>query len=366
MPETHAGMVICMIKFNFTKLHKAFFNVRLGQYIDIFHKNPCLNFEKKLNFLTDCHIKKKFYNSYMNNLSSEYLENFKLYLEVEKNFSQHTIRAYASDILSFLIWTGEKEISEIDYSKLKEYLVFLQKFKYTKTTTARKIAALRTFFKFLFRERIIETNPAKGIHSPKKSKNLPNFLTEEETEEILNNIKSDTPSGYRNKVILELLYASGMRVSELSGLNFSDLNIENNEIRVTGKGSKERIVLISNRVKELLQNYIKTVRPLINTDGPKQETTDESPVFINKTGFRLHPQSIRAAIKETVEHIQLPKHVTPHVFRHSFATKLLNHGADLRVVQELLGHACISNTQIYTHISLHRLKEVYDNAHPRA
>lgn len=302
----------------------------------------------------------------MNNFSSEYLENFKLYLEVEKNFSKHTIRAYSSDILSFLIWTGENDISTIDYPKLKEYLIFMQKFKYSKTTTARKIAALRTFFKFLNRERIIETNPAKGIHSPKKNKSLPNFLTEEETEEILNNIKSDTPSGYRNKVILELLYASGMRVSELSGLNFADLNIKNNEIRVIGKGSKERIVLISNRVKELLQNYIKTVRPLINTDGPKQETTDESPVFINKTGFRLHPQSIRAAIKETVEHIQLPKHVTPHVFRHSFATKLLNHGADLRIVQELLGHASISNTQIYTHVSLSRLKEAYDSAHPRA
>ncbi len=157
-----------------------------------------------------------------------------------------------------------------------------------------------------------------------------------------------------------------MRVSELSGLNFSDLNIENNEIKVTGKGSKERIVLITDRVKEMLQNYVKTVRPLINTEGPKQETTENSPVFINKTGYRLHPQSIRAAIKETVNYIQLPKHVTPHVFRHSFATKLLNHGADLRIVQELLGHASISNTQIYTHVSLTHLKDVYDKAHPRA
>lgn len=302
----------------------------------------------------------------MNKITEEYLENFKLYLDVEKNFSQHTIRAYSSDILSFLIWLGETDISEVDYVKLKDYLVFMQKFQYSKTTTARKIAGLRTFFKYLHREGVVGTNPAKGIHSPKKNKNLPKFLTEEETEEILNGIKIDTPAGYRNKVILELLYASGMRVSELSGLNFADLNIDNNEIKVVGKGSKERIVLISDRVKELLKNYLKTVRPLINTDGPKKDITDESPVFINKTGFRLHPQSIRAAIKETVEHIQLPKHVTPHVFRHSFATKLLNHGADLRVVQELLGHASISNTQIYTHVSLSRLKEAYDSAHPRA
>jgi tyrosine recombinase XerC len=302
----------------------------------------------------------------MNVIFSEYLDNFKLYLDVEKNFSSHTIRAYSSDILGFLIWLNVDDIQDVNLSKLKEYLVFIQKFQYSKTTTARKIAAIRTFFKYLFRERIINSNPTKGIHSPKKNKNLPKFLTEEETEEILNNIKTDTPAGYRNKVIVELLYSSGMRVSELSGLNFSDLNIDNNEIRVMGKGSKERIILISNHVRDLIQNYIKTVRPLINTDGPKKTVSEDSPLFINKTGFRLHPQSIRAAIKETVEKINLPKHVTPHVFRHSFATKLLNHGADLRVVQELLGHASISNTQIYTHVSLTHLKETYNEAHPRA
>ena len=294
------------------------------------------------------------------------LESFKLYLEVEKNYSKHTVRAYASDILSFLIWQNEGNLKDVNYEKLKQYLTFMQKFNYSKTTTARKIAALRTFFNYLYREKITDINPAKGIHSPKRSKNLPKFLTEEETETIIRNIKSDTPSGYRNKVIVELLYSSGMRVSELSGLNFSNLNIENNEIRVLGKGSKERIVLISDRVKELIKTYIKTVRPLINAEGPKTETTEDSPLFINKTGFRLHPQSIRVAIKETVNMIQLPKNVTPHVFRHSFATKLLNHGADLRIVQELLGHASISNTQIYTHITVERLKEAYNNAHPRA
>lgn len=302
----------------------------------------------------------------MNNYLKSYLENFKLYLEVEKNYSKHTIRAYASDILSFLIWFNNGNMQQINHSEIKEYLVFLQKFNYSKTTAARKIASLRTFFNYLYREKITEINPAKSIHSPKRGKSLPKFLTESETEQILANIKSDTPSGYRNRVIVELLYASGMRVSELSGLNFSDLNIDNNEIKVLGKGSKERIVLISDRVRDLLKTYIKTVRPLINTDGPQTITTDESPVFINKTGFRLHPQSIRAAIKETVNMIKLPKDVTPHVFRHSFATKLLNHGADLRVVQELLGHASISNTQIYTHVTTERLKQAYNEAHPRA
>lgn len=302
----------------------------------------------------------------MNKLLKTYFDEFLLYLEVEKNYSDHTIRAYSSDLLSFLIWLNDADIQEVNYNKLKEYLVFLQKFDYSKTTSSRKIASLRTFFKYLYREKIIENNPAKGIHSPKKNKNLPNFLTEEETEEIIKNIKSDTPSRYRNKIIVELLYSSGMRVSELSGLNFSNLNIENNEIKVMGKGSKERIVLISNHVREQLEFYIKTVRPLLNTDGPQKETNEDSPLFINKTGFRLHPQSIRSAIRETVENLQLPKNVTPHVFRHSFATKLLNHGADLRVVQELLGHSSISNTQIYTHVTVERLKDAYNNAHPRA
>ena len=302
----------------------------------------------------------------MSDLNRKYLENFKLFLEVEKNFSSHTIRAYSSDILSFLVWLPTDSLSETDYKLIKEYLVFLQKFNYSKTTTARKIASLRTFFNFLYREKITETNPAKAIHSPKKEKNLPKFLSEDEMNSILNGVKTETPSGYRNRVILELLYSSGMRISELSGLKFSDLNIENNEIKVFGKGAKERIVLISDKVKEMLNIYIKTVRPLINKEGPKTNDNDESFVFINKTGYRLQPQTIRSVINETVNSLQLPKHVTPHVFRHSFATKLLNNGADLRVVQELLGHASISNTQIYTHVTTERLKQAYDEAHPRA
>ena len=302
----------------------------------------------------------------MNDLFKKYIENFKLFLEIEKNFSVHTIRAYYSDILGFLVWLNKESIDETDYNTIKEYLVFLQKFNYSKTTTARKIASLRTFFNFLFRENLINSNPAKAVHSPKRGKNLPKFLSEEEMELVLNGIKSDTPAGYRNKVILELLYSSGMRISELSSLKFSDLNIENNEIRVFGKGAKERIVLISDRVKEMLGIYIKTVRPLINTEGTKSDTNDDSYVFINKTGYRLQPQTVRNVIKDTVNFLQLPKQVTPHVFRHSFATKLLNHGADLRVVQELLGHASISNTQIYTHVTTERLKQAYDEAHPRA
>ncbi|HIS87828.1 TPA: tyrosine recombinase [Candidatus Avigastranaerophilus faecigallinarum] len=299
----------------------------------------------------------------MNEDSKKYLQAFKLYIEVERNFSKHTVTAYGSDILSFLIWLNDRSLSEVTYSTIREYLLYIQQFNYSKTTTARKIASLRTFYRYLYRERIVDTNPAIGVHSPKRGKSLPEFLTESEMEQVLNNIKMDSPAGYRNRTILELLYATGMRVSELSSLNFENLNLEENEIKVFGKGAKERIVLVSQRAKKFLETYIKTVRYLIFKD---ENITPQTPVFINKTGYRLQPQSVRLAIRDVVDKIELPKHVTPHVFRHSFATKLLENGADLRVVQELLGHSSISNTQIYTHVSTERLKQSYNIAHPRA
>ena len=299
----------------------------------------------------------------MKELSKKYLQEFKLYIEVEKNFSKYTVRAYSSDILSFLIWLNERDIKEVNYNVIREYLLYIQQFNYSKTTTARKIASLRTFYRFLYRERIVEANPAMGVHAPKRGKTLPEFLTEAEIEQVMNNVKINTPAGYRNRAILELLYATGMRVSELSNLNFENLNLEENEIKVFGKGAKERIVLVSERAKRFLETYIKTVRGLISKGS---EMSVNSPVFINKTGYRLQPQSVRIAINDVMNNIELPKHVTPHVFRHSFATKMLENGADLRVVQELLGHSSISNTQIYTHVSAERLKHSYELAHPRA
>ncbi len=299
----------------------------------------------------------------MNEESKKYLQEFKIYIEVERNFSKYTVLAYSSDILSFLVWLNNINIKDVTYLIIRDYLGYIQQFNYSKTTTARKIASLRTFYRYLYRERIIETNPALGVHSPKRGKSLPEFLTENEIEQVLNNIKMDSPAGYRNRTILELLYATGMRISELSSLNFENLNLEENEIKVFGKGAKERIVLVSERAKKFLETYIKTVRYLIYKE---ENLNQNSPVFINKTGYRLQPQSVRLAIKDVMGNIELPKHVTPHVFRHSFATKMLENGADLRVVQELLGHSSISNTQIYTHVSTERLKQTYNAAHPRA
>ena len=302
----------------------------------------------------------------INKDSKQDLEDFKSYIIAEKNFSSHTAKAYCSDILSFLVWMDEQSCEDVNFSRVREYLHFIQKFNYKKTTVARKIASLRTFYKYLYRERKVDSNPAMNLTNPKRPKSLPKFLTPDEVEQILNNTKIETPAGYRNRTILELLSATGMRISELSGLNFGDLNLEHNEIRVFGKGSKERIILVTDRAKNFLERYIESARALIPKGFPVPDTSENSPVFINNTGYRLQTRTVRNVINEVVEKINLPKHVTPHVFRHSFATHLIENGADLRVVQELLGHASISNTQIYTHVSTQHLKDVYNEAHPRA
>lgn len=297
--------------------------------------------------------------------SRQFVEEFKTYLSVEKNFSDHTLRAYCSDVVSFILWLDNIDCTKVEFEKLREYLHFIQRFEYQKTTIARKTASIRTFYKFLFREKYIDSNPALSLSAPKRPKPLPKFLTPEEVEQILNNVKIETPSGFRNRVILELLWATGMRVSELSNLNCGDINLEENEIRVFGKGAKERIVLMSERAKNYLAQYLKSARNLIPEAQYQNDTINEdSPVFINKTGYRLQNNTIRKVINETVSRIELPKKVTPHVFRHSFATKLIENGADLRIVQELLGHAGISNTQIYTHVSMKHMKDVYEAAHP--
>lgn len=302
----------------------------------------------------------------INKDSKQDLEDFKSYIIAEKNFSSHTAKAYCSDILSFLVWMDEQSCEDVNFSRVREYLHFIQKFNYKKTTVARKIASLRTFYKYLYRERKVDSNPAMNLTNPKRPKSLPKILTPDEVEQILNNTKIETPAGYRNRTILELLWATGMRISELSGLNFGDLNLEHNEIRVFGKGSKERIILVTDRAKNFLERYIESARALIPKGFPVPDTSENSPVFINNTGYRLQTRTVRNVINEVVEKINLPKHVTPHVFRHSFATHLIENGADLRVVQELLGHASISNTQIYTHVSTQHLKDVYNEAHPRA
>jgi len=328
----------------------------------------------------------------LNTNSQSILDDFKLYLEVERNLSLHTVKAYSTDLEDFLKWAGTSDVCIFTYKNIRTYLAEIQSKKYARTTISRKIAAIKTFYRYLYRERLVNSNPAVNIKTPKKIKNLPEFLTDTESNLVLNEIDAKTPSQFRDRTILEVLYATGMRISELCGLNFENLNLEANEITVFGKGGKERIVLINNRAKTYFLNYIENFRPsladndchcerseaihppLVNTwiassQAPRNDDRNlntKSPVFINNNGFRLQQRSVHRIIAKIAKDLCFHKKVSPHTFRHSFATKLLENGADLRVVQELLGHASISNTQIYTHVSTERLKQAYMNAHPRA
>ncbi len=302
-------------------------------------------------------------SSLLNTNSQAILDDFRLYLEVERNLSLHTVKAYSIDIIDFLNWAGNSDVCTFTYKNIRTYLAEIQSKKYNRTTISRKIAAIKTFYRYLYRERLVNSNPAVNIKTPKKIKNLPEFLTENESNIILNEIEAKTPFQYRDRTIMEVLYATGMRVSELCGLNFENLNLEANEITVFGKGGKERIVLISNRAKGFLIDYIENFRIKLSDN---QESSVNSPVFINNNGFRLQQRSVHRTIAKIAKDLCMRKKVSPHTFRHSFATKLLENGADLRVVQELLGHASISNTQIYTHVSTERLKQAYMSAHPRA
>jgi len=291
------------------------------------------------------------------------LEDFRLYLEIERNLSVHTVKSYCSDVTEFLMWLGNENPEDMTHKNIRVFLAEIQTKDFSRTTISRKIAALRTFYRYLYRERLVKANPVDNIKSPRKIKSLPKFLTTEEIESIFNSINTDTPTGFRNKAIFELLFATGMRISELCNLNFENLNLAENEITVFGKGGKERIVLVSNRAKSILNEYINKYRSQI---FPNAEISEKAPLFINNTGYRLQQRSVHRFLAQIVKDLKIPKKVSPHIFRHSFATKLLENGADLRVVQELLGHASISNTQIYTHVSTERLKQAYIKAHPRA
>ncbi len=295
--------------------------------------------------------------------TKELFEEFKLYLEIEKNLSIHTVKAYSIDINDFLNWVGHDDICELSHKNIRLYLIELQSKNYARTTISRKIAAIKTFYRYLYRERLVKSNPASNIKTPKKIQYLPEFLTDKEVQLILSHIETKSPSQFRDKTLLEVLYATGMRVSELCNLNFDNLNLDSNEITVFGKGGKERIVLINNRAKRCLIEYIEEKRTLLLS---KASSTENTAVFINNQGFRLKQRTVHRVITQITSKLALRKKVSPHTLRHSFATRLLENGADLRVVQELLGHASISNTQIYTHVSTERLKQAYMSAHPRA
>ena len=283
-----------------------------------------------------------------------HLKKFLSYLEIEKNYSPHTSLNYKIDIEEFFRFIDGVGLEKVDYPVFRRYLSELKAKRHRPRSLARKVSALRSFFKFLQREGTIQSNPALLLNTPKLDKKLPKFLSEEEINRFVESPPLEKESGKRDRAILETLYSCGIRVSELVGLNVNSVDLIGNVIKVLGKGKKERLVPIGEKAIDAIKDYL---------DFRKHKT---NVLFLNKSGRRLTARSINNIIEKYVKKSSLNFHISAHVLRHSFATHLLNRGADLRSVQELLGHANLSTTQIYTHVTTERLKNVYNKAHPRA
>ncbi len=287
-------------------------------------------------------------------LMDRYIEKFIRYLEIEKNYSEHTINNYKIDLNDFKKFLGEAPVENTDYLVLRKYLAVLKEKNLGARSVARHLSSLRSFFKFLTREGYIKANPIASISSPKLEKHLPSFLTEEETSRLIEASIPNDEAGLRDRAILETFYSTGIRIHELANLNTDDIDPISCIVKVRGKGKKERIVPIGDKAVTAIRAYL---------DKRKK---NPPAVFLNKNGSRLTTRGIRNIVKKYINISGIKQGVSPHTLRHSFATHLLNRGADLRSVQELLGHANLSTTQIYTHLTTEKLKSVYDKAHPRA
>lgn len=291
------------------------------------------------------------------------IERFIRYLAIEKGLAANTLASYQKDLLNyaaFLERTGCREWQESNRHHIVSYLSHLQKMGRAPATVSRNLASIRSFYHFLLRDGLLDADPTLHLDSPKTDKRLPRVLTVEEVERLLAAPEGRTPSGLRDRAMLEVLYATGIRVSELVALNVADLNLNMGYLKCYGKGSKERIVPLGSAALEAAGQYLSRGRAHL-LKGP-----DEGALFLNHQGRRLTRQGFWKIIKKYARAAGIQKAITPHTLRHSFATHLLENGADLRAVQEMLGHADISTTQIYTHVTQSRLKDVYLRTHPRA
>lgn len=285
------------------------------------------------------------------------LENFIKYLNTELNYSILTIDNYQRDINDFFEYLNNFNIkyNAITKQDVINYLKFLDECKLSNATISRHLSSLRTFYNYLVNHNIIKTNPFNRVSNPKKEKKLPTYLYEDEIRNILDNLSDEDIYKRRDRLIMELFYSTGMRLNELSNIKLNDIN--GDEIRVLGKGKKERIVYLDKVAKKLLNDYL---------DNDRREFKPiDSYLILNKDGKRLSNRSIENIVNHIIKEASIKKHVTPHTIRHSFATHMLNNGCDLKVVQELLGHESLSTTQIYTHITNDRIKEVYKSAFKR-
>lgn len=288
-----------------------------------------------------------------------FVEPFRSYLKSELNLSPHTVLAYLGDVDQFMGFVKTKgslfdNPQRIDPAFARSYLRWLELKDFSKKSVARKISSCRAFFRYIFREGKVKLNPFEHILSPKLGKRLPSFLYPEEVIKLLNAVNLKQKNGPRDLAILELIYASGMRVGEVAKLRADNVDLESGEVLVQGKGDKERIVLIGSHAISSIKKYLEA-RP-----------ADDKTLFLGRTRSKLTSRSMERMIRKYARKAGITKRVTPHTLRHSFATHLLNGGADLKIVQELLGHSSLSTTQIYTHLTKEKLKSIYDKAHPRA
>jgi len=290
----------------------------------------------------------------------ESLDAFLTHLRVVDQAAEHTLLAYSSDVLDFLRFADELD-GPVDKLLLRQYLAHLKKNNYETSSIARKTAALRAYFQFMTKRGLVEVDPTLGLRTPRQSRKLPKVAGEDVVKQLLNAPDISDPLGSRDRCILELLYATGLRISELLSLKTCDVSF-GDEIRIIGKRDKERIVLMGSKARESITHYLTNARPLLASKSHKQTNM----LFLGKNGTNMVATSVRRMLDKYVACITDSGKISPHTLRHSFATHLLDHGADLRSVQELLGHESLSTTQIYTHISQDRLKEVYNRTHPRA
>jgi tyrosine recombinase XerC len=286
-----------------------------------------------------------------------YIDKFIRYLQIEKEASKHTVTNYSIDLKRFSVFLDKRPLESADYLFIRQFLAHLKELNLSKASIARTLSCLRSFFKFLVRDGLLKSNPLSGVATPKKDKKLPVFLQEADIIKLLESPSKD-PAALRDKAILETLYSTGMRVSELVGMDLDNCDFIAGAIKVYGKGKKERFTPIGEKAIQAIRKYLDATE--------KIRPQAQKAVFLNSNGKRLTDRTIRRIVDRRIRQVSIKEKISPHTLRHSFATHLLNRGADLRTVQELLGHANLSTTQIYTHVTTERMKDAYQKAHPRA
>ena len=294
----------------------------------------------------------------------EQLIEFKYYLTSEKMVSKNTVASYAKDIENYLNYLENyrmiDDVSFIKSDDITNFLAFLKKYHYTSASMSRALSSIKAFHKYLLQEKLVKTNVALLVDTPKIDKKLPVVLTVDEIMMLLDKTDTSSPLGFRNQLMFELDYACGLRVSELINLKITDLHMTSKMMSVKGKGSKDRLLPIHDYALKKIRDYLINIRPQI-----LKNTKDTGYLFLNSRGEQMTRQAYFKILKQTAQEVGITKEISPHTIRHSYATHLLENGVDLRLIQELLGHEDISTTQIYTHISQSKLKEVYNSAHPR-